>query len=267
MSNPDQIVHLDIDRLQRGEYQPRDDFDEVALEELAQSIAKQGIVQPLIVRLIGKNKYEIVAGERRWRAAQLAGQNTVPCIIKPYTDEEAAEVSLIENIQREDLNPLEEAYAYQRFIKAFKYTHSELAKILGKSRTEITKRLSLLSLDSRLQDFLKKKVIQEGHARVLAGLDRDQQYPVGKECVDKGWSVRQLEKVVAKLTKGATDKKERNDDAYYRQFERHLGDQLGTEVTIERGEETKGGFIKIKYFDADTFSGLLERMGVKSDST
>ncbi|MFU8797495.1 MAG: ParB/RepB/Spo0J family partition protein [Gammaproteobacteria bacterium] len=262
----EKILQIPIEQLERGKYQPRREFEQESLDELAQSIRKQGIFQPLVIRKIARDKYEIVAGERRWRAAQLVRLSTVPCLLKYYTDEEAAEISLIENLQRKDLTPIEEAYAYQRLIKEFNYTHAVLAESLGKGRSAITNRLRLLELDDRVQEFLKKDTLKEGHARVLAGLNLNQQYPLAKECIEKDWSVRQLEKAVARIKNGTEDKKSFNESAYFRRFEQHLGDQLGTEVCFEREADAKSGYIRIKYFDADTLSGLLERMGVKSES-
>jgi ParB family chromosome partitioning protein len=238
MKNTEQFQHLPIEKLQRGKYQPRREFKPEALQELADSIRMQGIVQPIVVRMIAQGQYEIIAGERRWRAAQAIGLKNVPCVITDYDDERAAAITLIENIQREDLNPIEEASSYQRLLQEFSYTHERLANELGKNRPVITNRLRLLTLDIRVQEQLKDGKLSEGHCRALAGLATEQQYPLAKRCEDKGWSVRKLEQV---LKKGVSATPVRGDDIHQRRYERHLSEQLGTEVVIERGEEGSDG--------------------------
>lgn len=262
MKKSEQFLFIAVEKLLRGKYQPRNHFAETALQELAASIQENGIIEPIIVRPLAHEQYEIIAGERRWRAAQLAALDTVPCVIRHDDDRSTAAITLIENIQREDLNPMEEANAFQRLLKEFNYTHEELADILGKNRTVITNKLRLLTLDVRVQDYLKNNDLKEGHARVLAGCDQSEQYPLAKQCVEKGWSVRKLEQV---LKKGASPQALRSDDINRRQLEKHLSDYLGTDVRIEQETNEKSGYLKIRFHDADIFSGIVARMGANRE--
>ena len=259
----EKLVSIPIECLQRGKYQPRNAFDEKTLQELANSIAAQGLVQPLVVRAMGSEQYEIIAGERRWRAAQLAQLSVVPCLIKTYTDQEAAAIALIENIQRENLNPVEEALAYQRLINEFGYTHEALAEILGKTRTVITNRLRLLNLDTRVQEALKSGALSEGHGRVLAGLPTEQQYPLANQCIKNCWSVRKLEHVIKNNTSSHICKK---PEIHFRPMEKTISEQLGTEVKIEHVSNEKGGYLRIRYYNLDQFSGILSCMGVNLEN-
>ena len=194
------LQQIGIDLLVRGKYQPRQHFDPIKLQELADSIKSTGgLLQPIVVRPIGANKYEIVAGERRWRAAQLAGLTDISCLVYPYSDEQTLQASIIENISRADLNPIEEAQAYQRLIDEFLYLHEEVAASVGKSRTAITNSLRLLKLDARVQKLLIMGDLSEGHGKILAGLPPHQQYELAERCVQKGWNVRKIEAEVKKL--------------------------------------------------------------------
>lgn len=254
------LKNLPVDCLTRGRYQPRRVFNQEALMELADSIRSQGVIEPIIVREIDVNRYEIIAGERRWRASQMAGLTTVPCVIRNYTDAQAAEVTLIENIQRENLNPIEEALALLRLIDDFHYTHEDLAKSLGQSRTKITNTLRLLQLDTRVQQLLIDKSISEGHGKILAGLSQDQQFPLASECMKEGWSVRQLEQRIQHIKNHAQS--DAKQDVNIRRLEKITSDHFGAEVVLENNTN-RSGWIKLKYQNYDVLAGILEKMGVE----
>ena len=259
----EKFCQLDLDVLQRGKYQPRSHFDEEALKELGQSILTQGLVEPIIVRPIGERRYEIVAGERRWRAAQLVGMQQVPCIIRDYDDRQAAKVSLIENIQRENLNPIEEARALYCLLEEFQYTHDEIAQSLGKSRAKITNSLRLLYLDTRVQELLIQGRLSEGHGKALAGLAMELQYGLAMECVAEEWSVREMESRVKTQKMYASAKTTNSTDPNVAYLERRAALRFGAEVKVENHANQKSGWIKIKYYDYDTLSGILDKMGVE----
>lgn len=258
----DELIELPVEALQRGQFQPRSDFDPVALQELADSIKEQGIIEPIIVRPINASRYEIIAGERRWRAAQLAQLHSVTCIVRHYTDAQAAEVTLIENIQRENLNPIEEAQALSRLLQEFNYTHDELAIAVGKSRTRVSNALRLLNLDPRVQALLIAKKLSEGHGKAIAGLSFIDQFAVASDCVKKSWSVRQLEKQVQhkKNRAAITDA-----DPNIQRLERIAGERFNAEVKLEQDDTQKGGWMKIKYYDHETLAGILDKMAIKLD--
>lgn len=255
--------HLGTDQLSRGKYQPRTEFNPDALDELAASIKEQGIIEPIIVRPIADHHYEIIAGERRWRAAQIAGLNDVPCIVRRYTDEEAAEVTIIENIQREDLNPIEEARAYQKLMDEFQYIHEEIAAAVGKSRTKITNSLRLLKLDSRVQDLLIEGKLSQGHGKVLAGVALDQQYALALQCIKHQWSVRKLEQSIKKhqpMTAMHTGK-----DPDSKRIERLVADQFSTNAELDNDVYSRSGWLRIKYNDYQILAGILDKMGIDHD--
>lgn len=262
MSVSSVLKNIPVECLSRGHYQPRRTFNEDALRELSESIASQGVIEPIIVREIAANRYEIIAGERRWRASQLAGLHEVPCVIRNYTDAQAAEVTLIENIQRENLNPIEEALALSRLIDEFHYTHEDLAKSLGQSRTKITNTLRLLQLDSRVQQLLIDKELSEGHGKILAGLPAMLQYSFAKRAMADAWSVRQLENMIQKekAVKASSDPA----DANIRRLEKMTSDHFGAEVVLENNGN-RSGWIKLKYQNYDVLEGILEKMGIKQD--
>src|SRR5215208_3302358 len=194
------LKYLDIDMLTRGRYQPRQEFDPEKLQELADSIkSTDGLLQPIVVRPIANNRYEIVAGERRWRAAQLAKLTEVSCLVFEYSDEQALQAAIVENISRTDLNPIEEARAYQRLIDEFHYLHEEVAASVGKSRVAITNSLRLLKLDPLIQNYLIKGQLTEGHGKILASLSLLHQISLANLCVEKVWNVRKLELEAKKL--------------------------------------------------------------------
>lgn len=243
-----------------NEKQPRKSFKDEGLQDLAVSIEQYGIIQPLVVKK-AKGGYEIIAGERRWRAARLLGIEKVPIIIKDYTPQETLEVSLIENLQREDLNPMEEAAAYHRLIDEFQLTQEEISKRVGKSRPVIANALRLLKLDLRVQNMLTEEIITSGHARALLAIsDLDLQYELAKKIFDEEMTVREIEKWIkdflGKKDKSETKKKQESDLApIYRDIEERFKQILGTKVQISRGK--KKGKIEIEYYSDEDLERIL----------
>lgn len=258
-----QLCNLPIEQLKRGKYQPRRDFEAESLAELAESIKSSGLIQPIVVRS-ANNYYEIIAGERRWRAAQLAGLDTVVCLIQDYDDEEAAAVTLIENLQRKDLNPIEEAQSLQRLVDEFGYSHEEVGGVIGKSRTKITNTLRLLRLDDRVQQWLIERKLTEGQGKILAGLPFNQQFDLAQQCLNKGWSVRKLETEVKKENDPATSAKTIPNKEITR-LERKIAEHLGAQVQFDMDADPKQGWLKIRYFDLETLQGVLDRLGIADD--
>ncbi|OGT49122.1 MAG: hypothetical protein A3E82_04825 [Gammaproteobacteria bacterium RIFCSPHIGHO2_12_FULL_38_11] len=256
------LKNLPVECLSRGRYQPRRVFNEAALQELAASIRSQGVIEPIIVREITPNRYEIIAGERRWRASQLAGLKDVPCVIRVYTDAQAAEVTLIENIQRENLNPIEEAMALARLMDEFHYTHEAIGKALGQSRTKITNTLRLLHLDARVQQLLMDKALTEGHGKILAGLAPELQFNFATKAIADGWSVRYLENSIQQQKNQPMQTE--NKDVNIRRLEKRTSDHFNAEVILENNVN-RSGWIKLKYQNYDVLAGILEKMGVKSE--
>lgn len=253
------LRELPVEYLQRGQFQPRRDFCPLALQELADSIKEQGIIEPIIVRSLGERQYEIIAGERRWRAAQIAELSLVPCIVRDYSDAQAAEVSLIENIQRQDLNPIEEAQALARLFHEFHYTHDRIAAAIGKSRASVSNSLRLLKLDTRVQQYLIEKKLSEGHGKWLAGLPLVEQFAVAQQCCQQSWSVRQLEKQLQETRAKAVSS---TSDANVKRLERMAAEHFNTEVKLENSEASGGGWVKIKYYDHETLAGILDKMAI-----
>lgn len=253
-----ELKHLPIEILQRGRYQPRREFAQEQLQELANSIRTQGIIQPLVVRKISADRYEIIAGERRWRAAQLAGLTEVPAIIKDIPDEAALAVALIENIQRENLNPLEEAIALQRLIDEFSLTQQEVAEAVGKSRTTVTNLLRLLTLQPDVKTLLEHGDIEMGHARALLALNDIAQSQAAKMIVAKGLSVRETEELVRTWnTKKSTAKSSPTEpSADIRHLQKNLSDKLGAQVMLQHSAKGKGKLI-IRYNSLDELDGIL----------
>jgi ParB family chromosome partitioning protein len=248
---------LPVDLLQRGRYQPRRDFNNEALEELANSIRAQGLIQPVVVRPVPGGRYEIIAGERRWRAAQMAGLQDIPAIVRDVPDEAAIAMALIENIQRADLNAIEEAAALQRLQQEFGLTHEGIAEAVGKSRTTVTNIMRLLSLPADVRQHLERKALEMGHGRALLGLPAEQQSEVAREVVARGLSVRETEALVRRLL-GAKPKKTAPPDpgADVRQLERELSETLGAAVAIEHKRGGKGRLV-IDYASLEQLDGLL----------
>ncbi len=254
------LKNIPIDLIQRGKYQPRTDMDEDALEELASSIRKQGVMQPIVIRPISSDRYEIIAGERRWRATQLAGLDTIPAIIKPVGDEAAIAMSLIENIQRENLNPVEEAMALKRLQDEFELTQQEVADAVGKSRVTVTNLIRLLGLNFEVRRMLEKGDIEMGHARAMLSLEDHQQTKAAKAVANRGLSVRQTESLVRRLMAGPGDSKTPKPiDPDIKNLEESLADKLGAKVMIQHTAKGKGKLI-LKYNSLDELDGILSHI-------
>ncbi|PCJ24281.1 MAG: chromosome partitioning protein ParB [SAR86 cluster bacterium] len=254
------LKNIPIELIQRGKYQPRTDMHEEALEELANSIKKQGVMQPIIVRPISSNKYEIIAGERRWRACQIAGLDTIPTIIKPVGDEAAIAMSLIENIQRENLNPIEEAMALKRLQDEFELTQQEVADAVGKSRASVTNLIRLIGLSIDVRRMLEHGDLEMGHARALLSLPDLQQSEAARSVVGRGLSVRQTESLVRRLIAGAGSSTPGNViDPDIKNLEDNLADKLGAKVLIQHTAKGKGKLI-LKYNSLDELDGILSHI-------
>ena len=265
----DSLRNLPLDLLQRGQYQPRDDMRQDTLENLAASIKAQGVVQPIVARpLKGKSgavqRYEIVAGERRWRAAQMAGLHEIPTVIRDVEDDAAIAMALIENIQREDLNPLEEAKALDRLIREFDLTHQQAADAIGRGRASVSNLLRLLELSDRVKPFLESRQIDMGHARaLLAVTSANQQFDAVKQVVRRGLSVRDTEKLVRHMLMAAETKKSKATgktvDADIRRLEMDVTEILGAKTSIDH-KVNGGGSIVIKYNSLDELDGILKHI-------
>lgn len=248
---------LRITELEPNRDQPRKMFDEDALQDLAESIKQHGVLQPILVQKREKY-YEIIAGERRWRAAKIAGLKEVPVIIKDFTEQEIVEVALIENIQREDLNPIEEALAYKRLIEEYHLKQDEVAERVSKSRSAITNSTRLLKLDSRVQQMVIDDMISSGHARALISVtDNDKQYMIAQRIFDERLSVRETEALIKNLDKPAKKKEAPSNDFVYRDYEEKLAKKLNTKVVIHNKENNKGK-IEINYFSKEEFEKIYE---------
>jgi len=249
------LRQLPLEFLQRGKYQPRIDFDEAALQELADSIKAQGVMQPIVVRSVGADRYEIVAGERRWRASQLAALDTIPAIVREISDETAIAMALIENIQRENLNPLEEARALKRLQTEFDLSQQEVATAVGKSRSVIANLMRLLSLEREVSEMLEHGRIDAGHGKVLLALDGGDQVRAARKVVDSKLSVRQTEALVKAMLAPAVDAAPQRKDPDIDRLERQLSERFGTKVVIEN--KNGRGKLVIQYSDIDVLDGIL----------
>jgi ParB family transcriptional regulator, chromosome partitioning protein len=269
MSGPsgEELARLPLDLLQKGKYQPRVDMRAETLQELADSIKAQGVIQPIVVRPVGvpgvgeSQRYEIIAGERRWRAAQMAGLSEIPAVIRHIPDEAAIAVALIENIQRENLNPLEEARALERLISEFELTHQEAADAVGRSRSGVTNLLRLLELAPEVCERVERREIEMGHARTLGALaSRKQQVEVATLIVKKGLSVRDTESLVRRMQQGATppgaDGADATRDPNVQRLEQELADKLGAKVAIQHSTGGKGKLV-VSYNSLDELDGIL----------
>lgn len=252
------FVELNVKRLRPGRFQPRRTIHESELESLANSIKEQGVLQPIVVRSLGNEGYEIIAGERRWRAAQVAGLTTVPVIVKDVSDKAALAIALIENIQREDLNPLEEAIALERLGAEFELSHEQIATAVGKSRTTVTNLLRLLSLRPDVKVLLERGDIDMGHAKVLLALQGPQQSAIAREIVAKRLSVRETEQLVARTLedKPKTSPQKLSSDPDIRRLETNLSEKVGAAVKIIQSTKGKGKLL-IKYNSLDELDGIL----------
>src|SRR5881296_3051796 len=250
---------LRVEQLQRGRYQPRTKMDESSLEELAASIRTQGLMQPILVRPMGSNRYEIIAGERRWRAAKIAGLAEVPSLVREVPDSSALAMALVENIQREDLNPLEEAGGVQRLIGEFKLTHQEAAEAIGRSRTATTNLLRLLNLQKSVQALVFDGKLEMGHARALLALDGRQQESAAKRVADQALSVRQTERMVnAVLHPTVKARRRHGTDRDIARLEDELSEEIGTQVEIKPGKKGAGKLV-ISYSSHDHLDELLSK--------
>ncbi|WP_165726813.1 ParB/RepB/Spo0J family partition protein [Pseudoalteromonas sp. SA25] len=258
-ANNSELQKLPIEFLHSGKYQPRKDMSEEALEELASSIRSQGIIQPIVVRPIAHNSFEIIAGERRWRAAQIAKLETVPCIIKDVPDEAAVAIALIENIQREDLNAMEEAVALNRLLIEFELTHQQVADAVGKSRTTVTNLLRLNNLNSDVKILLEHGDIEMGHARCLLALEGEAQSDAARLAVAKALTVRETEKLVRSILEPLPAKEITEKDPDVKQLEQQLAENLGAKVEINYNKKGKGKLV-ISYTNLDELDGILNRI-------
>ncbi len=252
-----ELQHLPLDLIQRGKYQPRRDMDPQALEELAQSIKNHGVMQPIVVRPVSGGRFEIIAGERRWRASQQAGLEKVPALVREVPDEAAIAMALIENIQREDLNPIEEAVALQRLQQEFQLTQQQVADAVGKSRVSISNLLRLIALPEEIKTLLSHGDLEMGHARALLGLPAEQQVDGARHVVARGLTVRQTEALVRQwLSSKETPKAEVKVDPDISRLEQRLAERLGSPVQIKHGQRGKGQLV-IRYSSLDELQGVL----------
>ncbi len=260
----DSLRELPVEYIQPGRYQPRSVFDEDRLQELADSIRAQGVVQPVVVRKIGDGKYELIAGERRWRAAQIAGLHEVPAVIRDVSDEATVAMSLIENIQREDLNPLEEAAALKRLIEEFSMTHQQAADAVGRSRASVSNLLRLLELAQEVKDMVDARLLEMGHARALLSLPEELQQQAAREVINGKLSVRETEALVRRLQSGGgKPKPPARPDADILKLQNLMEETLGARVRIQHQSSGKGK-LTISYHSADEFQGILDRLKIKT---
>jgi len=264
-SGADRLMQLPLDLLQRGQYQPRTDMRQDSLDELADSIRSQGVVQPIVVRSIGRagnsERYEIVAGERRWRAAQIAGLAEIPAVVREVDDEDAIAMALIENIQRENLNPLEEARALDRLIREFDLTHAEAATAVGRSRASVSNLLRLQDLADKVKPMLEERKLDMGHARALLAIqDPVQQLDIARQIVRKGLSVRAAEKLVKHaLEPPKPPKKATSGNADIRRLEIEVSEKLGAKVSVQHTQKGTGKLV-ISYNSLDELDGILKHI-------
>ena len=257
---PDRQSELRVDQLQPGKYQPRTHMDDAALKELAASIKTQGIMQPILVRPVAGGRFEIIAGERRWRAAKLAGLEAVPVLVREVADNAALAMALIENIQREDLNPLEQAAGIQRLVNEFGATHDQAADMVGRSRSAVTNLLRLLGLAAPVRELLQQGKLDMGHARALLALLGMQQIEAARTVISRNLSVRDTEKLVGQLLRGATGKSPRKaPDRDVLRLQEDLAQKLGTKVQIKAGNKGRGSLV-IQYSSLVQLDAILARL-------
>jgi ParB family chromosome partitioning protein len=254
-SNTDVLRDLPVDLIQRGQYQPRRDFDAGALAELAESIKAQGVMQPIIVRSIGADRFEIIAGERRWRAVQLAGLDSIPALVRNVDDDAAVAMALIENIQREDLNPIEEAVALERLQAEFQLTQQQIADAVGKSRSAVANLLRLMSLEPDVRRMLERRELDMGHARCLLALGPEHQLQAARKVVSGGLSVRQAEALVKKIQQPKPEVRNTLDPDI-RRLQEELSGKLGSPVQLQHSASGKGKLV-ISYSSLDELDGIL----------
>ena len=259
-------ILISINKIKNDQEQPRKLFDSEKIAELAESIKTHGIIQPLILRKYMEDQYIIVAGERRWRAAKMAGLKEIPAVIMELSDRDILEISLIENIQRQDLNPIEEALAYRKLLNDFKITQEELSKRIGKSRVAIANTMRLINLDERVQQYIIESILTEGHGRVLLAIsDKQKQYELAQQVIDEKLSVRELERLIKKVN----DKEEKDNNEmtivnelnpYYKEIKNQLQNYFGTKVSISNKKNK--GKIEIEYYSEEDLQRILDIMNM-----
>lgn len=259
--SPDKLQQMPVELLKRGQYQPRRQMDQQALDDLASSIAKQGVLQPIVVRKLVSGDYEIIAGERRWRAAQQAGLDRIPVVVHDLSDQDAMVIGLIENLQREDLNPIEEARGMQRLIEEFSMTHQQVADSVSRSRAAVSNLLRLLFLQSDVRNLLEQGKLDMGHARALLSLDESLQHKAALQIIKNRMSVRQAEQLVRRLQedRSSPNRKVKEKDPDIRNLEESLSERLGTHVEIKLGSRGKGKLV-IDFHSNDVLQGILEKI-------
>ena len=257
-------LEIEVSLIELSPYQPRTNFDEENLKSLIESIKEQGVIQPILVRKSNKNKYELIAGERRLRAVKTLGHEKIPAIVKTINDESAAVYALLENVQRENLNPIEEALGLEKLIRQFKFTQENLAKKTGKSRSHIANLIRLLSLDRYVIDLLSKKNIDMGHASALLSLSHSSQKIYADKVVSQKLSVREIERMVVENDAPGSKKTTKiKKDAHVSSIENQLRENLGVLVDISHSNKTNNGKITLKYSNIDVLDGLLKKLGYK----
>jgi ParB family chromosome partitioning protein len=262
-SSRDALKDLPLDLITPGPYQPRSIFDKDRLDELAESIRHQGVIQPVVVRSTGDNEYQLIAGERRWRAAQLAGIESIPAIVRDVPDEIAIAMALVENIQRENLNPIEEATALKRLVLEFQMTHQQAGEAVGRSRSAVSNLLRLLELSEDVRELVDARHLEMGHARALLSLDATLQAKAAREVIGKRLSVRETEKLVRRM-KNPPQRKPSRMDPDIRSLQDSLSEKLCAKVQLQHSAKGKGKMV-ISYNSADELEGILEQMGLKAD--
>jgi len=262
-SSRDVLKDLPLDIITPGPYQPRSIFDMDRLEELAESIRHQGIIQPIVVRTCGDKEYQLIAGERRWRAAQMAGIEKIPAIIREVPDEIAIAMALVENIQRENLNPIEEATALKRLVMEFQMTHQEAGDAVGRSRSAVTNLLRLLELSEEVRELVDARHLEMGHARALLSLDPTMQARAAREVVAKSLSVRETEQLVRRM-KNPPVRNLKTLDPDIQHLQDKLSEKLCAKVKLQHGGKGNGKMV-ISYNSTDELEGILEHMGLKAD--
>jgi len=255
----DTLSALPVSRIRPGRYQPRTRMDQEALAELASSIKSQGLIQPVLVRPVDRDRYELIAGERRWRAAQMAGLQEIPALVREVADESALAMSLIENIQRENLNPMEEAAGLQRLVDEFRMTHEQAADAVGRSRSATTNLLRLLRLAKPVQGMVMEGVLEMGHARALLSLDGARQIEAANRIAARGLSVREAEALVGNMQRGQGPRRERKADRDLLRLEEEVSGRLGTTVEIRTGRKGRGKLI-VHYSNLDHLDQLLKKL-------
>ena len=261
VSGNNELQHLPVELIQRGIYQPRVHFEPESLQELAESIKAQGVVQPIVVRPISAGRFELIAGERRWRASQLAGLHEIPAVVKDLSDQAAAAVSLIENIQRENLNPLEESRALQRLIDEFEMTHQQVAEAVSRSRTTVTNLLRLKDLNEDVKLLVDERKIDMGHARALLALTGHEQSLLANKAAEQGWSVRETEKKVKHQLNPAARASESTSktDPDIKRLQDTVSERLGAQVDVQHKSNGKGKLV-INYSSLDELDGILNKI-------